>query len=390
MKPLSLLRNAALACALVIACPILRAAGPADDPLANAGALVMTAPGITVTTYARGLDNPRGAEVGRYWRIFDPDVPARFLHIAEGGTGGTASTAGLCAQIGPPIGPYTGARTGGRVSMWLPYGAGTRFSVATGLPTSQTSAGSGSLVSGAADVAFINDQLYILVSGGGCSHGVRDRPNAVVRSNGPSLTLVANLSRWLRANPGGMLGPDVEPDGTWYSMVARNNLLYLIEPNHGLFVRVNPATGAITRLLDVSAALGYHAVPTALAYHKGDFYIANLGTFPIVDGSQRVWRVLTNPLRLQQVARGTAIVGLAFDPVDDAMYILQLTSGAPDPSPGMGSIVRIRPGGSPQTIVRGLTFPTAMTFYRDSLYVSHIGFGPPLPGSGEVLRVRLR
>jgi hypothetical protein len=56
----------------------------------------------------------------------------------------------------------------------------------------------------------------------------------------------------------------------------------------------------------------------------------------------------------------------------------------------MGSIVRIRPGGGPQTIVSGLTLPTAMTMGPDGdLYVSHIGFGPPIPGAGQVLRVHL-
>jgi len=101
-----------------------------------------------------------------------------------------------------------------------------------------------------------------------------------------------------------------------------------------------------------------------------------------------VWRVLTNPLRLQRVATGTAIVGLAFDS-NDTMYILQLTSGAPEPTPGKGSIVRIRVGGQPQTIVSGLTFPTAMTLSSNGriLLVSHKGFGPA--GTGEVLRVDL-
>ncbi|MCC8363814.1 ScyD/ScyE family protein [Lysobacter sp. A6] len=384
MKTQRLLRACALTFALTFANGIVSAATPAQ-PLVQAEAIT-TAPGVTVNGWARGFNAPRGLKYG-YWPINGYNQ----LHVAEGGTGGTTSTASLCKQVDPPIGPYTGSRTGGRVSViaqTFDFPRPSRTTITDQLPSSQTSVESGSLVSGAADVAFIGSKLYVLVSGGGCSHGVPYRPNAVVRIDNGRPVLVANLSTWLRAHPGSALGPDVEPDGTWYSMVALNGMLYLIEPNHGLFVRVNPLTGAVTQLLDVSGVFGRHVVPTALAYHKGYFYIANLGTFPIVDGTQRVWRVLTNPLRLQRVATGTAIVALAFD-ANDAMYILQLTSGAPGPTPGMGSIVRIRPGGQPQTIVSGLTFPTGMTIAPGGrvMFVSHMGFGAP--GSGEILRVDL-
>ena len=46
--------------------------------------------------------------------------------------------------------------------------------------------GSGSLISGAADVAFIGNTLYVLLGGAGCSHGVPQvpaMPNGVIRVN---------------------------------------------------------------------------------------------------------------------------------------------------------------------------------------------------------------
>ena len=382
MKQRNLIGACALACVLAFGMSGASAGTP-SDPLAQAQDLVTTAPGVTVSVYATGLNNPRGLK----FSIGDR------LVVAEGGTGGTQSTAGQCDQIGPPIGPYTGSATGGSISRVLTFGDPGIRRRATwfgNLPSSQTSPDSGSLVSGVADIAFVDGTLYALISGAGCSHGVASRDNAVVRLvPGQAPVLVANLSKWLKAHPGTALGPDVETDGTWYSMVAFNGGLYIVEPNNGLFIRVNPRTGVISRILDVSAAVGFHIVPTALARHKGYFYIANLGTFPIVDGTQHVWRVLSDPPRLQEVARGTAILGLAFDR-NDAMYILQMTSGSPEPAPGMGSIVRIRPGGGPQTIVSGLTLPTAMTMGPDGdLYVSHIGFGPPIPGAGQILRVHL-
>lgn len=380
MKALPLLRRAALACALAVCCFTVESA--------FAQAPVATAPGVAVGKYAGGFNNPRGL-------TFTPagSGPRRLI-VAEGGLGGTNSTAGLCDQIEPPIGPYTGSPTGARVSIVIgaPYfDTPTRRTIIDRLPSSQTSPDSGSLVSGVADVAFIGDQLYMLISGASCTHGVVPRENAIIKLGGDGKpVLVANLARWLRANPGGELGPDVEPDGTWYSMTAYNGKLYVIEPNQGLFVRVDPATGGISRILDVSRAAGAHVVPTSLNRYKGFFYIANLGTFPIMDDTQHVWRYRTDPPRLQSVARATAILGIAFDPRDDAMYILQMTSGAPGPTPGMGSILRLRPGGSPVKIVDGLTLPTAIAMGPDgALYVSHIGFGPPVPGIGEILRVTL-
>src|SRR5688500_14348428 len=59
----------------------------------------------TVSVWASGLNNPRGLTFG----------PDGSLYVAEGGIGGTNSTAGLCTQVIPPIGPYTGSNTGARI-----------------------------------------------------------------------------------------------------------------------------------------------------------------------------------------------------------------------------------------------------------------------------------
>jgi len=69
------------------------------------------------------------------------------------------------------------------------------------------------------------------------------------------------------------------------------------------------------------------------------------------------------------------------------MYVLE-TSNHAGPAPGNGDIVRIDPNGTQTTIVSGLTFPTGMTMGPDGdLWVSNQGFGPTLPGFGQILRV---
>ena len=120
------------------------------------------------------------------------------------------------------------------------------------LPSSQTSAALGNLISGAADVAFIGNTLYILLGGAGCSHGVPqvpEMPNGVIRVNADGTTeLIANLSAFLMAFPVAHPEPDdFEPDGTWYSMIAVGGDLYAVEPNHGELDKIT-TSGQISRV----------------------------------------------------------------------------------------------------------------------------------------------
>src|SRR3989442_1659573 len=117
----------------------------------------------TFTIFATGLNNPRGLAFG----------PDGNLYVAEGGLGGTNSTIGQCTQVPgiPGPGPYTGGKTA-RISQISP--AGVRSTVINKLPSAQTSVATGSDKQGGAAVAFIDNTLYALLSGGGCSHGNPD------------------------------------------------------------------------------------------------------------------------------------------------------------------------------------------------------------------------
>lgn len=329
----------------------------------------------TVSVFSTGFNNPRGLKFG----------PDGNLYVAEGGIGGSNPT-GNCTPVVPPGGPYTGSDTGACISRVST--AGKRSIFVNHLPSSQNAPALGGSVSGVGDIAFLGNTLYAVLAGAGCSHGVPNIPNGVVRVNANhSWTEIANLSVFQQNHPVANPDPaDFEPDGVWYSMINVDNELYALEPNHGELDKISPK-GVISRIADISAAEG-HIVPTAMTWHNGAFYVGNLDIFPIVAGSASVYRITPGGSVSVYATGFTTISGVLFDELG-GLYVLENTTGNQFPTPGTGDIIRIDPSGSRETIASGLNLPTAMTMGPDNkLYVSCWGFGGA-PGMGEIDQIVL-
>jgi hypothetical protein len=322
---------------------------------------------------ASGLTNGRSFTWG----------PDGALYVATAGVGGDNP-----GTVDAPVVHAVGTLYGGKTASVVRIVGGCPVVVAPNLPSTRDEGG---VTVGAAAVAFLDGQLYVLIAGGGEVHGNPDTPNGVYRIEADgSATLVADLSAFIRANPTEFMEEsDYSPDGDPYAMAADVDAgaLWVLEANSGQLLRAE-LDGTITRIADFSQG---DPVPTALALApQGGVYVGFLTPVPFVDGTSKVVHV-TETGEVTEVWTGlTMLTAVAVGP-DGALYALSFSTGnkteLPYFVPGTGKVLRQTGPDSAEEIATNLMMPNFMAFGPDGgLYIGLPGIGAT-NGEGVILRM---
>ena len=302
--------------------------------------------------------------------------PDGLLYVAEAGIGGDLEP--TCAPADNMFQPYRGGYSA-RISKILPDG--TRVTVADGLPGFIDGFGDGL---GASDLAWVDGRMYALIEGGGCTRGLPNDPAGVVRINpNGSYTYVADITAFVRANPVAnepACGPfgDCEPDGVPHSMLVHGDKLLVVETNHNSALEVDPLSGTVTRVLDMSVQ---DRAPIILGRKGNDFFLAGFAgliqTFGANYGDVTTFD-----------EDYSAIVNLHIRGNDK--YILETFAPETPWTPDTGRVVHRSGDGIRNVIACGLNFPIGMARRGNELFVSTTSYGQgPVAGLGQIVRVRL-
>lgn len=334
---------------------------------------------------ARGLDNPRGLDVG----------PGNGLYVAEAGRGGP----GACAE--GPEGEVCVGATGAVTRIDLDTGRQER--VATGLPSLASPAGENA--TGPHDVDFGDRGPGWLAVGLGADPAAR----AQFGELGARFGWLYRFSRNGRAEPFADLAayeaatdPDAGqpgsegPNSNPWSVVSAGRGAVVSDAGGNDLVRVNRrgriSTTALFpfRFVPFAPAGGdvpMQPVPTGVARARGGgFYVGELTGFPFPVGGARVYDLGPGDDEPTVAEAGfTHVIDLAAAR-DGTLYVLQIFTGSLLTGPSPGALFEVKPDGSRHELARGrLSAPTGLAIDDDgTLYVSNRGV---TAGEGEVLEL---
>jgi hypothetical protein len=321
-----------------------------------------------VEVVAAGLTNPRGFAWG----------PDGTLYMALAGSGGATRfevAEGFTLEIGLSSSVVTVAD-------------GCATPVAPGLvSTHWVEPG---WVWGAMDVAFLDDELYVLVSGAGPSNLSPSSFSGVFRLNDDStMTLVADVTNWLPDHPPAFIPPDYGSDGSLFDLEAAGDALLLSEAVGGQLLRVTPA-GEITTVADLSEG---HMVPTGIAVDdEGNAYVGFETTPPFPDGASKVVKVTPDGTVSDHWTGLTAVTDVVMGP-DGTLYAAEMATSNVDTepflSPGSGRVVRQNGPDGLEEVLTDVAYPVHLGFDADgALHVTYPAFAPNAgEGQGALLRI---
>jgi len=246
-------RLAGVAAAALVA--LLLATAPMTPHVASAD----TPPAATSQVFASGLLNPRGLTFG----------PDGFLYVAEAGAAGETEVEAGLAHL-----RYRMGRTA-RITRVSP--AGEIETVVGNLP----SVASPDAVYGAANVAFVDNMLYVLTAAGGRDVGDSDFDNAILRvSPDHTVSQIFNLTQMNYADPPLARRQDPRADvegGVPYGLTAFNGHLYATDANLETVTEIG-TDGSHRRLVELPASNRVLVAMTPAP--DGSLWLAEYGPVP--------------------------------------------------------------------------------------------------------------
>ena len=328
---------------------VAKDATPADAASPVAG-------GASIEVLASGLTNPRGFGWG----------PNGTLHLALAGTGGNTrieAAEGFTVQIGLSSSVVTVAD-------------GCATPVVMGLVSMLWE--EAGWIWGAMDVSFLDDQLYVLLSGAGPSNLSPASFSGVFRVHEDgTMTLVADVTTWLPMHPPAFIPPDYGTDGSLFDLEVAGDGFLLSEAVGGQLLSV-ALDGSIATVADLSEG---HLVPTGIAVDaEGNAFVGFETTPPYEDGASKVVKVTPNGTVTDHWTGLTAVTDVAFGP-DGVLYAAEMatvnTGEEPFLRPDSGRIVRQAGPDSLEPVVTELPYPVGIGFDTDGrLVFSAPAFGP--------------
>ena len=277
---------------------------------------------------------------------------------------------GSGSTIGPDGALYVTEGPTGRV-LRVDRGSGQVSTFASGLPLPIFAIG------GAADVAFLDDTAYVLVTMVATDLGGSETVG-VYRVDGPTTsTVVADIGAFSLANP-----PATDffiPTGVHYSIEAFRGGFLITDGHHNRILQVS-LDGAVTEVVTVG-----NVVPTGTEVRGNNVYFTLAGPVPHLPDQGRVmatdgkWSGPTEiasggPLAVDvEVGRGQTMYALA-------QGDWPAGSNEGDPAlPDTGELLRVNDDGSMTPVVEGLDQPTSMEVVGNTAWVVSL--------DGEITRV---
>jgi hypothetical protein len=346
---------------------------------------------VTVTSVAKGLDNPRAV-------AFDADG---HLFVAEAGHGGSE-----CFKGGPPGEEEVCAGFTSGVSK---IDGGVAHRVADGYASTAGKDGSAAL--GLDGISILNDWRIFAVDGEsqfvvpptGLSKATAEKAKAQL---GRLFEFTPGHARTI-ADVGGFdykwaedhksLVPEQFPDANPYAVLATGDGEWVIDAASNTVDWVS-ASGKVKVLAFIPSPEKNgkpvsDSVPTCVAKGRdGALYVGQLTGFGNGPGTASIWRVEPWDGDVTKWATGlTAITGCGFDTDGDFYAVEFSTLGWESFAPETGALVRVLPHSkSPVTVVSKLSFPNGFAARPHQIYISNWSVAPSAGShghTGEVLRI---